>query len=47
MNNPFKIIPCIKKTWIRQAKIRWGKDEALPEIERLVETCWGASIFKF
>jgi len=24
----------------RQAKIRWAKEEALPEIERLVETSW-------
>ena len=25
----------------RQAKIRWAKEEALPEIERLVEAAWG------
>ena len=24
----------------RQAKIRWAREEALPEIERLVETSW-------
>ncbi|MFQ5853138.1 MAG: protein kinase [Candidatus Binatia bacterium] len=32
----------VAATWFldRQAKIRWAKEEALPEIERLVETSW-------